>query len=263
PCTSHPRFLRYEAWLSAGFKNKGTVLPTKASPLLFNNCPSPAMLGQVYQSGFISLLYSVGPRPLQLCEKHEEVPGSIRRVLDEDVQSSVVELLADNLVYTWLRIPYGGHEQQQEPLLALPSLHIRLRHLVLVLKNLDQHVSLEVHLADDRGSRRRFRFSTFQKKSIVHSQLALLPLHLDSGWNQLQLDLDELMHSCYNVRYGHAISVQLHATCRVRRIYFAEKMYSEAQLPPEFRLFKRLSKGQMQRFREHDRQRRNTQASSK
>ncbi|ETI35344.1 hypothetical protein F441_18178, partial [Phytophthora nicotianae CJ01A1] len=291
PCTSHPRFLRYEAWLSAGFKNKGTVLPTKASPLLFNNCPSPAMLGQVYQSGFISLLYSVGcvlwgrgcfppnnpsrtnhhnsvathrsPRPLQLCEKHEEVPGSIRRVLDEDVQSSVVELLADNLVYTWLRIPYGGHEQQQEPLLALPSLHIRLRHLVLVLKNLDQHVSLEVHVADDRGSRRRFRFSTFQKKSIVHSQLALLPLHLDSGWNQLQLDLDELMHSCYNVRYGHAISVQLHATCRVRRIYFAEKMYSEAQLPPEFRLFKRLSKGQMQRFREHDRQRRNTQASSK
>ncbi|KAG2762770.1 hypothetical protein PC129_g7834 [Phytophthora cactorum] len=212
------------------------------------------MLGQVYQSGFISLLYSVGPRPLQLCEKHEEAPGSVRRVLDEDVQSSVVEILADNLVHTWLRIPFSAHEQQQEPLLASASLQIRLRHLVLVLKNLDQHVSLEVHVVDDRGTRRRFRLSTFQKKSTVHSQLAVLPLHLDSGWNQLQLDLGELMHTCYNARYAHAISVQLHASCRVRRIYFAERMFSEAQLPPEFRLFTRLSKGQMQQFREQDRQ---------
>ncbi|KAF4037235.1 hypothetical protein GN244_ATG10676 [Phytophthora infestans] len=198
------------------------------------------MLEQVYQSGFISLLYSVGPRPLQLCEKRED-RGSIRRVLDEDVQSSVVELLAGNIAHTWLRVPFGAHEQQQESLLA-SALHIRLRHLILVLKNLDQHVSLEVHVADDRNIRRRFRFSTFQKSSAVHSQLALLPLHLDSGWNQLHLDLGELSRTCYNARYAHAISVQLHASCRVRRIYFAEQMFSEAQLPAEFRLFRRLNK---------------------
>ncbi|EEY67583.1 uncharacterized protein PITG_18413 [Phytophthora infestans T30-4] len=172
------------------------------------------MLEQVYQSGFISLLYSVG------CDR-----GSIRRVLDEDVQSSVVELLAGNIAHTWLRIPFGAHEQQQESLLA-SALHIRLRHLILVLKNLDQHVSLEVHVADDRNIRRRFRFSTFQKSSAVHSQLALLPLHLDSGWNQLHLDLGELSRTCYNARYAHAIS----------------QMFSEAQLPAEFRLFRRLNK---------------------
>ncbi|KAE9024617.1 hypothetical protein PR001_g12632 [Phytophthora rubi] len=210
------------------------------------------MFAQVYQSGFISLLYSIGLRPLQLCEKHEEAPGCVRRVLDEDVQSSVVELSADNLVHTWLRFPFGAEEQQQqhEP---SASLHIRLRHLVLVLKNLDQHVSLEVHVADDRGSRRRFRFSTFQKKSVVHPQIALLPLQLDSGWNQLRLDLAELMHNCYNERYAHAVSVQLHASCRVRRIYFADQMFSEAQLPAEFRLFKRLTKEQTLQHRDQDR----------
>ncbi|KAG6606488.1 cilia- and flagella-associated protein 20 [Phytophthora cinnamomi] len=208
------------------------------------------MFAHAYQSGFISLLYSVGPRPLQLCEKHEETPGSVRRVLDEDVQSSVVELSADNLVHTWLRFPSGAGEQQEASTAA--SLHIRLRLLVLVLKNLEQHVSLEVHSADDRGSRRRFRLSTFQKKSAVHPQIALLPLQMDSGWNQLQLDLAELMHSCYNARYAHAISVQLHASCRVRRIYFAEQMFPEAQLPAEFRLFKRLSKEQTLQCRDQD-----------
>lgn len=178
----------------------------------------------------------------------------MRRVLDEDVQSSVVELSADNLVRTWLRFPFGAEEQHQEQTLSA-SLHIRLRHLVLVLKNLEQHVSVEVHVADDRGSRRRFRFSTFQKKSAVHSQIALLPLRLDSGWNQLQLDLMELMHTCYNARYAHTISVQLHASCRVRRVYFADQMFSEAQLPAEFRLFKRLTKQQTPQYQDQDRRR--------
>ncbi|KAL4085859.1 hypothetical protein PRIC1_014868 [Phytophthora ramorum] len=180
------------------------------------------MFAQTYQSGFISLLYSVGPRPLQLCEKHEETPGSVRRVLDEDVQSSVVELSADNLVHTWLRFPPEANEQQQQDQSAL---HIRLRHLVLVLKNLEQHVSLEVQVADDRGTRRRLRFSTFQKKSAVHPEIALLPLQLDSGWNQVQLDLVELMHTCYNARAATA----------------------------EFRLYKRLTKEQAQQYREEDR----------
>ncbi|KAK1928464.1 Cilia- and flagella-associated protein 20 [Phytophthora citrophthora] len=208
------------------------------------------MFDQTYQSGFISLLYSVGPRPLQLCEKHEEVPGSVRRVLDEDVQSSVVELSANNIVHTWLRFPCGADEQKQELPPKMGSLHIRLRHLVVVLKNVEQHVSLEIHVADDRGVRRRFRLSTFQKKSAVHPQLVLLPLHLDSGWNQVQVDLAELLYTSYKGRYAHAISVQLHACCRVRRIYFAEKMLPESQLPAEFRLFKRLSKEQTQQFRE-------------
>ncbi|POM77997.1 UPF0468 like protein [Phytophthora palmivora] len=211
------------------------------------------MFAQSFQSGYISLLYSIGPRPLQLCEKQEETHGSVRRVLDEEVQSSVVELSAQNLVNTWLRFPFGANEPLPETTTTSASLHIRLRHLVLVLKNLEQHVSLEVQAADNRGTRRRFRFSTFQTKSVVNPQLASLPLHMESGWNQLQLDLADLMRTCYNARYGHAISVQLHASCRVRRIYFAEQMFPESQLPVEFRLFKRLSKEQIVLFRQNDR----------
>ena len=29
---------------------------------------------------------------------------------------------------------------------------------------------------------------------------------------------------------------QVHANCRIRRIYFADRLYSEAELPPEFKV---------------------------
>ena len=31
--------------------------------------------------------------------------------------------------------------------------------------------------------------------------------------------------------------MQIHANCRIRRIYFSDKLYSEKDLPKEFRLF--------------------------
>lgn len=33
------------------------------------------------------------------------------------------------------------------------------------------------------------------------------------------------------------IRVQIHANCRIRRIYFSDRLYSEDELPPEFKLF--------------------------
>ncbi len=36
--------------------------------------------------------------------------------------------------------------------------------------------------------------------------------------------------------YVETLRVQLHANCRVRRIYFADRLYSEEELPPEFKV---------------------------
>ena len=33
------------------------------------------------------------------------------------------------------------------------------------------------------------------------------------------------------------LRVQIHANCRIRRIYFSDRLYSEEELPPEFKLF--------------------------
>lgn len=179
----------------------------------------------------------------------------MRRVLDEDVQSSVIELSADNLSRTWLRFPPGASDSGDADGDGDggASLHLRLRFLVLVLKNLGRDVSLEVQVRDDRGRRRRLRASTFQRRAGVHEQLALLPLRLDDGWNSVQLDLAALLRAAYGdgARYLHTDSVQLHASCRVRRIFFSDRPAAdERALPVEFRLFKRLSKQQTAAFRQ-------------
>merc|ERR1719359_464288 len=33
------------------------------------------------------------------------------------------------------------------------------------------------------------------------------------------------------------LGIKLHANCRIRRIYFSDRLYSEEELPPEFKLF--------------------------
>ncbi|KAH0943713.1 hypothetical protein HID58_003350, partial [Brassica napus] len=42
--------------------------------------------------------------------------------------------------------------------------------------------------------------------------ICTMPLKMDEGWN-------------------------VHANCRLRRIYFAERLYSDEELPPEFKLY--------------------------
>jgi len=37
--------------------------------------------------------------------------------------------------------------------------------------------------------------------------------------------------------YVETLRVQLHANCRIRRIYFSDRLYTEEELPAEFKLF--------------------------
>ncbi|KAA3670619.1 uncharacterized protein DEA37_0013585, partial [Paragonimus westermani] len=35
----------------------------------------------------------------------------------------------------------------------------------------------------------------------------------------------------------------IHANCRIRRVYFSDRLYSEEELPPEFKLYLPIQKG--------------------
>ena len=37
--------------------------------------------------------------------------------------------------------------------------------------------------------------------------------------------------------YIETLRVQIHANCRIRRIYFSDRLYNEEELPAEFKLF--------------------------
>ncbi|KAG5456137.1 MAG: hypothetical protein BJ554DRAFT_4204, partial [Olpidium bornovanus] len=46
----------------------------------------------------------------------------------------------------------------------------------------------------------------------------------------------------YGTNYIETLRVQIHANCRIRRIYFSDRLYSEEELPPEFKLFLPIQK---------------------
>ena len=76
----------------------------------------------------------------------------------------------------------------------------------------------------------------------VHAQHNLtdrLPPYLPT---HIQFNLSDFTRRAYGTNYIETLRVQIHANCRIRRIYFSDRLYSEEELPPEFKLFLPIQK---------------------
>ena len=62
-------------------------------------------------------------------------------------------------------------------------------------------------------------------------------MRLDEGWNQIQFNLSDFTRRAYGTNYIETLRVQIHANCRIRRIYFSDRLYTEQELPAEYKLF--------------------------
>ena len=61
-----------------------------------------------------------------------------------------------------------------------------------------------------------------------------------SCWNRICIPLSEYTKLAYGTEYIETMWVQIHANCRLKRVYFAEKeMNEDDELPEEFRLYHR------------------------
>lgn len=227
------------------------------------------MFKNTFQSGFLSLFYAVGTKPLQIWDA-QAAPSRgchVKRVTDEELQSTALELLAGaaagagagggglagaaataaaaagvgggaagavtatsnpgDLAATFISCPADPSK----------TLGIRLPFLVFVLKNLNRYCSIEVQVLDDKSVRRRFRASSFQGVTRARPPICTMPLRLEQGWNTVQLNLPDLVRRVYGTNYVETLRVTVHASCRLRRVYFAEKLCGDDELPTEFRLY--------------------------
>ncbi|KDO44605.1 hypothetical protein CISIN_1g048658mg, partial [Citrus sinensis] len=75
---------------------------------------------------------------------------------------------------------------------------------------------------------------TIQAVTRVKPYICTMPLRLDDGWNQIQLNLADFTRRAYGTNYVETLRVQVHANYRLRRIYFSDRLYSEEELTPEF-----------------------------
>ncbi|KAG0340383.1 Cilia- and flagella-associated protein 20 [Podila humilis] len=151
----------------------------------------------------------------------------IEFVIDETLNSQVLELVSTHLPSTFITTPS----------LATRTLGIKLPILVLLVKNLGKYWSFEVTVLDDRGERRRFRASNFQTVTRVKPFITTMPLRMDAGWNQIQLNLADYTKRAYGTTYTETLRITIHANCRLRRVYFSDQIVLESELPAEFKLY--------------------------
>lgn len=182
------------------------------------------MFRNTYQSGLLSILYSIGSKPLQIWDKQVQ-NGHIKRITDQDIQTSVLEIMGTNVSTTFITCPLQPRQ----------VLGIKLPFLVMIIKNMQKYFSFEVTVLDDKGIKRRFRASNYQTATRVNTSICTMPMRLDDGWNQIQFNLADFTRRAYDTNYIETLRVQIHANCRIRRIYFADRLYSEDELPNEFK----------------------------
>lgn len=103
------------------------------------------------KSGFLSILYSIGSKPLQIWDQTVR-NGHIKRITDEDIRSSVLEIVGANVYTNFITCPA---EQNK-------TLGIKLPFLVMIVKNVNKYFTFEVQVLDDKGMKRRFRASNYQ-----------------------------------------------------------------------------------------------------
>jgi hypothetical protein len=153
--------------------------------------------------------------------QHHLEKGFITWVLDWDIRSSVVQIVSPNAPGSFMTCPKDPNAE----------LGISLPIVVLVLKFLGHNLKFEFEIRDDTNARRRFQASTYLSKTRIKADVCALPMRLDPGWNQINFSLADFTQKAYGTNYVETVRVTVSASCRIRRIYFADRPYTRDDLP--------------------------------
>ena len=184
------------------------------------------MFRNTFQSGFLSILYAIGSKPLQIWRKNIN-NGYVKRITDFEMQSSVIEICGANVSTCFLTCPSNPKQ----------TLGVKMPFLVLLIKYLKEYYTFEVQVIDDKNVKRRFRASNYQSNTRVKPFICTIPMKLDEGWNQIHFNLTDFTRRAYGTNYLETLRVQIHANCRIRRIYFTDQLLSSKSIPAEYRAF--------------------------
>lgn len=105
------------------------------------------MFKNTFQSGFLSILYSIGSKPLQIWDKKVK-NGHIKRITDDDIQSLVLEVVGSNVSTTYITCPADPRK----------TLGIKLPYLVMIVKNLKKYFTFEVQVCRSQNKNPCYQF---------------------------------------------------------------------------------------------------------
>ena len=141
------------------------------------------MFRNTFQSGFLSILYAIGSKPLQIWRKNIN-NGYVKRITDFEMQSSVIEICGANVSTCFLSCPSNPKQ----------TLGVKMPFLVLLIKYLKKYFTFEVQVIDDKNVKRRFRASNYQSNTRVKPFICTIPMKLDEGIRRIYFT-DQLLSS--------------------------------------------------------------------
>lgn len=116
------------------------------------------------------------------------------------------------------------------------------RYLVLFVKNVRKFFEIDIKTLSSNGAEATFTLTNKQSVTRIERDqdtgngTCTLPMVARVGWNYFNIDIETLWGSAFGVPYQETTEVRIRAECRVWKMFFQERPYSDIELPGKLRL---------------------------
>jgi hypothetical protein len=111
-------------------------------------------------------------------------------------------------------------------------------YLAFNIKLMKRFLTVVLKCIDDEGTERYFYMSNKTSIITIDKNVCHLPLSINDGWQYVCIELDELMANAFGTSLISCREITVTGTCRLSKIYFQSKKYSDIELPKFLRLIK-------------------------
>lgn len=144
---------------------------------------------------------------------------SIDIVHDLLINEDVVELLRYNsnkqhLYNTYIEFPSNNQQLY---------IGTKLQYFHCHIKYLNKYTAINIQVKGSDSNLYNIVLTNSITQGRVYDNNIDLPLVLTNNWNMFYIDLVYILQTCFNVKYKYATRVKIYASCRLRRMFFADK----------------------------------------
>jgi hypothetical protein len=109
-------------------------------------------------------------------------------------------------------------------------------YLVVQFKSIERFLKISVLCSDDTGNDKLFEMSNKSSFITIDKNACKMPLEIGSGWQYVCIELEELLANGFGTSFLSCKEVTISGSCRLGRLYFQSKKYSDVELPSFLRV---------------------------
>jgi hypothetical protein len=116
-------------------------------------------------------------------------------------------------------------------------MNTNLPHVALHIKSIARFMAISLQLVDDLGKERTVHFSNKRSIVTVDQDKCSLPIGIGmEGWQYLNLDFERICKNAFGTHYKSCLSVTVHGSCRLSKLFFQQREYADVELPEFLRV---------------------------